>query len=554
MAWLLKADVGTPARVLLATLAVCAVLPAVACSSAPAAAPSPGYQEALDRTESYLQSAQNRDGGFPAEVGGSSGPEVSAWAALGLAAAGMNPQQQEPKEAGPSVYAYLAAHASELAHTTDYARELLVVDASGTSPHDFGGVNLVSAILGRRLSGPGKEGAFAHEAGDSTAGVNDTVFAILALSPIQEAAAQGAVQQAAQWLIEVHNSGGGWPSQTVCQAHAQPVNECSSEVDMTGAAIEALNAAGRHDTEVQEEALEYLHEVQSESGGFPEYAGEEPNVASTAWAVQAMWSAGEQPETWVKDVSGRVGQPLAYMASMQEPDGQIRYKASEELNGVWMTAQVAPAFAGQSFPLPEAPMKEDPPQSPSGSSPATESAPGSAGAGGGGESAQHGAGVIDGGGGKGAPLFSRPQPQSQGRTPGGVRLLGATRVRAAQREKAKAARTAKAERATATLAGTPVTIAAEPSKTGTDRHGTGSGAAKSGSGAGPEGGEEVRGELIDATADDHDQALEPGAPGLRSAGAGGSQTPWLAIAIGGLIGLLILTGSQLERRRPQVVL
>jgi hypothetical protein len=35
---------------------------------------------------------------------------------------------------------------------------------------------------------------------------------------------------------------------------------------------------------------------------------------------------------------------------------------------------------------------------------------------------------------------------------------------------------------------------------------------------------------------------------------GGSQTPWLAIAIGGLILLLILTGSQLERRRPQVIL
>lgn len=552
MAWLLKADLGTAARAALATLAVFAAMLTSAGSSALAAAPSPADQEALDRTESYLQSAQNRDGGFPAQAGGSSGPEVSAWVALGLAAAGINPRQQRREEGRPSVYEYLTAHASELARTTDYARELLVVDAAGTSPEDFGGVNLVSQILARKRSGPGEEGAFAHEAGDSTAGVNDTVFAILALSPIKEPAVQNAVQQAVRWLIEVHNSGGGWPSQTVCQAHAQPTNECSSEVDMTGAAVEALNAAGRHDTSVQGEAFEYLHKMQSENGGFPEYAGEESNVASTAWAVQAMWSAGERPETWVEDASGTIEQPFGYLASMQEPDGQIRYKASEELNGVWMTAQVAPTFAGEFYPPLEVPLKDEPPQSPSGSTPATQSSPGSAEAGAGGESAHAGAGVITGGGGKGAPLFSRPQPQSQGRTPGGVRLLGATRERAARREKAKAARTAEAESAAATAA-KPVTITAVPSKASPNRHGTGSGTAKSGSGAGPEGGEEVRGELIDATSDSHDQALEPGAPGLRSAGAGGSEEPWLAIAIGGLIALLVLAGSQLERRRPQVV-
>jgi hypothetical protein len=49
-------------------------------------------------------------------------------------------------------------------------------------------------------------------------------------------------------------------------------------------------------------------------------------------------------------------------------------------------------------------------------------------------------------------------------------------------------------------------------------------------------------------------SLQPGAPGLRGAGAGAGQTPWLAIAIGGMILLLILAGSQLERRRPQVIL
>jgi prenyltransferase beta subunit len=540
------------ARRLSAVLAACAAAGVLGSGSAQAV--SQAHEQNLEATVRYLQEAQNSDGGFGDEPGGSSGPEVSAWAALGLAAAGINPTQQRRK-GGPSVYDYLTAHASELTRTTDYARELLVVDAAGTSPHEFGGVNLVSQILARRLSGAGEEGAFTHEAGNSTAGVNDTVFAILALSPINEAAVQNVVQQAAQWLIGVHNSGGGWPSQTVCQAHGQPKNECTSEVDMTGAAIEALNAAGRHDTTVQEEAFKYLHEVQSENGGFPEYAGEEPNVASTAWAVQAMWSAGEQPETWVEDASGTIEQPLGYLASMQEADGQIRYKASEELNGVWMTAQVAPAFAGHSYPIPKVPPTEELPEPPSASTPATQSAPGSAEAGAGGESAQPGAGVITGGGGKGAPLFSRPQPQSQGSTRDGVRLLDATKARVAQRSKANAARKLDAESAAATAASTPVTITAESSKTSADGHGTGSATASAGSGPGSQtAGQEVRGELISATSGSQDQALEPGAPGLRSAGAGGSQTPWLAIAIGALIGLLVLAGSQLERRRPQVIL
>src|ERR1700722_3632169 len=423
MAWLLKADVGAATRAALATAGACVALLACAGSPALAAAPSPAYQEALDRTESYLQSAQNADGGFGGEIGGSSGPEVSAWAALGLAAAGINPQQQKRKEGDDSVYAYLAAHASELTRTTDYARELLVLDAAGTSPYEFGGVNLVSEILGRRLSGPGEKGAFTHEAGETTPAVNDTIFAILALSPIKEPAVERVVSEAAEWLIEVHDLEGGWPSAAVCSAHEEAKNECPNEVDMTGAAIEALNAAGFKHTSVQDEAFAFLQAAQSANGGFPEYKAvpeEQPNVASTAWAVEAMWSAGETPES-----------PLGYLASMQQEDGHIRYKANEEQNGVWMTAQVAPALAGEYLPIPPVPLTEE--QSPP--------APSAAGAGG--ESAHAGAGVITGGGGKGAPLFSRPQPQSQGRTPGGVRLLGASREQPPQRQKAKAARTTK---------------------------------------------------------------------------------------------------------------
>ena len=66
------------------------------------------------------------------------------------------------------------------------------MDAAGTAPQDFGGVNLVQAILHRQLP----EGDFVHDEGDQSPGINDTVFAILALSPIQEPAAQEAIERA----------------------------------------------------------------------------------------------------------------------------------------------------------------------------------------------------------------------------------------------------------------------------------------------------------------------------------------------------------------------
>jgi prenyltransferase beta subunit len=517
MAWRLKAERLAPARCLVAALALCAAWLVCVSGAALAATPGAKYQERLDSTVRYLQSAQNSDGGFGGEAGGRSTPSFSAWAALALAAAGINPQDQAV-EGGASVYTYLAEHTSELKTSLELARELLVVDASGTQPHDYGGVDLVSELLGRRLTGPGREGAFAEQPGSSTPSVNNTIFAILALSPIQEATVQQAVRQAAEWVIEAHNAEGGWPSTTVCPTHAARANVCESDVDMTGAAIEALNAAGLHRTPAQEEAFKFLHIAQDKNGGFPQYSGEsEPNVASTAWVVQGMWSADENPENWVGSRSEPTDEPLGYLASMQQPDGHIRYKASEEFNGVWMTAQVGPAFAGRDFPIPEVPRR-------------VVSKPPATG---------QGDGVLAGAGGDGdgAPLFSRPQPQSTGSTPGGTRLLHSRK-----RTPKKTTR-----RNPDPHSSMPALAARRraPSTPG-NHHGS-----RAVSGSGPP---LVTGLLLDANRGPQQASSESGAPGLRSASAGGNRTSWLAIAIGGLIVLLIVAGSLLELRRPQVIL
>jgi prenyltransferase beta subunit len=475
----------------------------------------------LEGTVRFLQNAQNSDGGFSAggNVGEPSDPEFSAWAAIGLASAGINPENQT-RPGGESAYGYLAEHAGELASTTEFERVLLVVDAAGTSPQDFGGVDLTRAILQRQLP----EGGFFGEESDRTPMVNATVFAILALSPIAQAPVQEAVASAAKWLEREQNADGSWPSgcpRQVPGCAAEP----AGEVDMTAAVVEALNAAGIHDSEAQREALEYLHRAQNPDGGFPESPGmqEESDTASTSWAVQAIWSAGENPETWTQHSSGK--EPLGFLESMQREDGSIQWEASSDANPVWMTAYAAPAFSGEWLPLAAVPLVV-----PSSTPPAGEG------------------GVTAGGGGDGAPLFSRPQPQSQGHAPGATRQLKRARGRATRKPSGRDPELGHRQPALAIASSTaPTTASAKHARPNPGRRGRGTGGAPSTP--------TVTGLLIDASDDTPiESASEPGAPGLRSAAPEGNPSRWLAIGLGGLIALLILAGALLERRRPQVIL
>jgi hypothetical protein len=495
----------------------------------------------------YLQDAQREDGGF-AEPGSEPGSDSTAWVTLALAAAGINPRDQTTAKqhwtGGHSAYSYLAEHAHEASVTLAFERELLVVDATGTSPQDFGGVNLVKEILSRQLPQGSEAGGFHEETSDTEATMNDTIFAILALSPIHEQPAQEAIARAAEWLESQQDCDGSW--HTISPRAVKPCGterrllpgEASGEVDMTGAAIEALNAGGRPDPKGQENAFAFMHENQTANGGFREFSSEkEPNVASTAWVVQAMWSAGINPETRVTHSGLASEEPLGYLASMQQPDGHIRWEASREANGMWMTGYVTPAFAGNPLPIPAPPREELPPLPPEEHSTS---------GGNGGVSTTSGNGVIAGGGGSRAPLFSRPQPGSKGHTPGGVR-----------QPKDQHHKTAKHHRNPGPPRKTPVPTATSASVHHAKKHdaashkGTGGVALTgTGTGGGQSSGRDVKGILIGAPTD----ALAPGAPGLHGAAAGENQSSWLAIGIAAAALALALLGAFVELRRPQVIM
>jgi prenyltransferase beta subunit len=493
-------------------------------SPAPSGPGNPANKGRLESTVRFLQDAQNADGGFGGNVGEESNQDFSAWVTFALAADSINPQDQAAK-GGVDAYTYLTTHVSQALHqeicepaicTTSLERELLVADAAGTSPHDYGGIDLVRELLARKLP----DGSFPLVPGGHGE-INDTIYAILSLSLVQEPAAKKAVKHATEWLISEQNPDGSWS--------AQSSKTETGEVDMTGAALQAINAPGQPTPgEYQRKALDYLHGAQEADGGFPERPSEgESNVASTAWATQGLWAAGENPQNWMR---GSGHEPLDYMESLQQPDGHIRYRAREDVNGVWMTAYVAPAFAGQALPI--LPVARSTKGNPTPTSPeAPVSSPGSAEPGHGGESSQPGGGVIAGGGGAGAHLFSRPQPQSQGKKPGGRRQLGSA-SKGTDRESSQGPGSASTEPGSGGVRALPTT----------------------GNGDRRADGPEVTGVLIGAMdrADAH-KALEQSAPGLHGGSAGGDEAPWLALGIASALLASALLGIQIERRRPQVI-
>jgi prenyltransferase beta subunit len=481
----------------------------------------------VDSTVRYLQEAQNLDGGFGGAPNSASDPDFSAWATIALASAGINPQDQS-RPGGASAFTYLLAHASELergnaecapgACTTELDRTLLVVDAAGTSPRDFNGVDLQARLLQREQL----DGGFPHTTG-AGASVNDTVFAILALSPLP--GASGATQRAAEWLLAQQDADGSWPitcPRSLC-------SQASGEVDATAAAVQALDAVhlegepARSKQAALAKALEYLRAAQraehepSDPGGLPEVPSEgEANVASSAWAAQALWSDNVSPETWT--FAG--GNPLTYMISMQQPDGHIRYRRGSDANPVWMTAYVLPAFSGVPLPIVNVPRNPSPP-TPSGVDEGAR--PGVTPTGG-------QAGVLAGGGGRGAPDFSRPQPR------------GLARAHASHRA-AAAASTDSVERHEVRSAAPALTARGAPPRDPMDlTHGERNPSSSSQAGV-------VSGILIARMG-----PAQQGAPGLRGARGGVSRPSWLAIAIASAALVLAALGARLERRRPIALL
>jgi prenyltransferase beta subunit len=235
----------------------------------------------------YVQGQQREDGGF-------GDAPVTAWATLGLVAAG--------KDTGGAA-AYLAGQ--QPASATDRALFAMARSAAGDRPDEL--------LADLRAYRPGKL-------------VNTTIWTILALRQAGEPAPPALVRA----LRTAQRPNGGW---SWLAGGAADAND-------TAAAIQALRATGVTGRPI-DRGIAFLRRHQNRDGGFELTLDRGSDTQSTAWAIQALLAAGRRP-----------GLPAyRYLERMRRPDGSYRYNARYVTTPLWVTAQVLPALARKPFPL-----------------------------------------------------------------------------------------------------------------------------------------------------------------------------------------------------------
>ncbi len=275
---------------------------------------------------SYLKHAQAANGGFGAALGEHSSELYTAWAAMALAAGAQSPQQVT--HGGHSVLDALREEAATLTTTGDFERTILALHACGVQARTLGSVDLEAKLLSTRRA----DGSIADQ-------VNLTAFGILALRAEGRPPHDGVVRAAGRWLERQQNADGGFNFAT---------RGSFSEVDDTGAALEAIVAAGLDPRTLIARAVAYITHAQNLDGGFPEDPGEESNAQSTAWAVQGLVAVGHDVEA-VKRTGSR--SPLGYLETLVEGDGSVRYSRTSAQTPVWVTAEALMALARKPLPI-----------------------------------------------------------------------------------------------------------------------------------------------------------------------------------------------------------
>ncbi len=239
----------------------------------------------------FLQGHQLPNGGF-AEASGSPSAALTAWAALGLVAAGAD---------GGAALGYLTAH-----------------DGDSMPPATLALVAFAEAALG--------DGRLAASLPTAPGQTNAIIWTMLARRQAGLTVPKALVRA----LRERQARTGGW-------GWARGVAPDSND---TAAAIQALRSAGGSGASIRR-GLDFLRGLRNKDGGFALVLNRESDAQSTAWAIQAFLATGSQPPAGA----------YAYLARLRRADGSYRYSKRYAVTPVWVTAQVLPAVMKMPFPL-----------------------------------------------------------------------------------------------------------------------------------------------------------------------------------------------------------
>ena len=230
-----------------------------------------GRAAAASTPAGYLLAAQNADGGIGPAPGSASSALYSGWAALGLAAAGENPQ--DVVRDGHSLIGYIERGVASASDPGDVERNILVAGAAGLPATSFGGRDLVAELR----TDIGRNGSVNNQ-------TNWTSFAVLAL----RAAGVAPPPATLAWLVRQQDADGGFNFAT---------RGGLSDVDDTGSALEALaGVSGSAAARDRARAIQYLRRQQDRDGGFPGEPGR--RLERTVDGVRRPGAAGggRQPE------------------------------------------------------------------------------------------------------------------------------------------------------------------------------------------------------------------------------------------------------------------
>lgn len=267
-------------------------------------------QKAALQALKYLSRLQNEDGLIVDEL-------LSSWASMAFAAYGRPPY--DVHHAGPSLDQALWYVDVTGMDSLTLSRHILGLAASG---HDLTAVNEINLCAELKKGWNGKTFGEAKL-------LNDDIFGLLAARACKDA---GLANLLRVTVTQGQNADGGYGI----------TFKGKSSVDMTSAAIQALADAG---TSLQA-SRDYLKTQQNTDAGFPYQKGAFSNTASTAWAIAALVSLGEDPHAWNKAEES----PWSYLLTNQMATGAFRWTSGEE-SDVLMTTYAVTGLLGKPWPI-----------------------------------------------------------------------------------------------------------------------------------------------------------------------------------------------------------
>jgi hypothetical protein len=281
-----------------------------------------------DAALAWMQAFQEEDGGFSNGFSAGSDYGTTVEVVLAVAAAGQDASLWQ-SSAGLSPLDYVATQIAggEFENAGSLSKALLVAVATGQNPRDFGGKDLVSALISQQDAGTGVFGdtLFQH------------AYAVLALHNAGQAIPQNAVTA----LTSQFTDDGAW-------ALFGGKTPGTADTNTTAVIMQALVAAGEGDAAAG--ALPYLHRMQNDDGGFPYQKpsdwGTDTDANSTAVVLQALTALEEPMGNWASSGTDPLG---ALLALWDAESGAYFWQTAVPYANMLATAQAVQAAEGMSL-------------------------------------------------------------------------------------------------------------------------------------------------------------------------------------------------------------